>query len=87
MLCDEYRIADGTARRLTAKFGTASRNKVLRLATTGLELTRESPTLVNSILVGGRAIQAEVVYVVRQEMAVTIEDVLARARNAGLLVA
>jgi glycerol-3-phosphate dehydrogenase len=69
-LCREHPISEGTARHLAAKFGTASQ-KVL-------ELTIGSPNLLQTILPGGRAIRAEVVYAVRYEMASTIEDVLAR---------
>jgi glycerol-3-phosphate dehydrogenase len=69
-LCREHPISEGTARHLTAKFGTAS-HKVLELAI-------DSPELRQTILPGGRAIRAEVVYAVRYEMALTIEDVLAR---------
>jgi glycerol-3-phosphate dehydrogenase len=69
-LCREHPISEGTARHLAAKFGTASQ-KVL-------ELTIDHPDLLQTILPGGRAIRAEVVYAVRYEMAATIEDVLAR---------
>lgn len=69
-LCREHPISEGTARHLAAKFGTASQ-KVL-------ELTTDNPDLLQTILPGGRAIRVEVVYAVRYEMAVTIEDVLAR---------
>ena len=69
-LCREHAVSEGTARHLTAKFGTAS-EKVL-------ELTTENPELLQTILAGGRAVRAEVVYAIRHEMAVTIEDVLAR---------
>src|ERR1700747_441402 len=69
-LCREHPISEGTARHLAAKFGTAS-PKVL-------ELTIDNPDLLQTILPGGRAIRAEVVYAVRYEMAAAIEDVLAR---------
>jgi glycerol-3-phosphate dehydrogenase len=69
-LCREHSLSEGTAHHLSAKFGTAS-TKVLDLTTGNSELLR-------TILPGGRAIRAEVVYAVRYEMAVTIEDVLAR---------
>jgi glycerol-3-phosphate dehydrogenase len=69
-LCHEYRISEGTARHLASKFGTAS-GRVL-------ELTTETPALLQTILVGGRAIRAEIVYAIRYEMAATIEDILAR---------
>jgi len=69
-LCREHPVSERTARHLTAKFGTAS-EKVL-------ELTTENPELLQTILAGGHAVRAEVVYAIRYEMAVTIEDVLAR---------
>jgi glycerol-3-phosphate dehydrogenase len=69
-LCREHPISEGTARHLAAKFGTAS-PKVL-------DLTIDNPDLLQTILPGGRAIRAEVVYAVRYEMAAAIEDVLAR---------
>lgn len=69
-LCREHPISEGTARHLATKFGTASERV--------LQLTAADPTLLQTILAGGRAIGAEVVYAVRYEMAATIEDVLAR---------
>ena len=69
-LCREHPVSERTARHLTAKFGTAS-EKVL-------ELTTENPELLQTILAGGHAVRAEIVYAIRYEMAVTIEDVLAR---------
>src|SRR5262249_51913819 len=65
-----YPISEATAHHLTAKFGTAS--------TRILDLTTGNPDLLQTILPGGRAIRAEIVYAVRYEMAATIEDVLAR---------
>jgi glycerol-3-phosphate dehydrogenase len=65
-----YPIAKETAHHLAAKFGTAAWNV--------LELTRENRNLAKPILVGSPAIQAEVVYSVREELAVKLEDVLAR---------
>ena len=69
-LCTKYRIPEETARHLTAKFGTAS-DKVVALS-------RVDSALAHPILAGRPAIQGEVVYSVRHEMAATIEDVLAR---------
>lgn len=69
-LCRERPVSEGTAHHLANKFGTAS-GEILKL-------TAEGPALLQTILAGGRAIRAEVVYVVRYEMAATIEDVLAR---------
>jgi glycerol-3-phosphate dehydrogenase len=69
-LCREHAVSEGTAQHLAAKFGTASARV--------LELTAEDPVLLHTILAGGRAISAEVIYAVRYEMAATIEDVLSR---------
>jgi glycerol-3-phosphate dehydrogenase len=65
-----YPISTGTALHLAAKFGTA--------AWKVLELTKENHNLEQPILPGGPLIQAEVVYCIRKELAVNIEDVLAR---------
>jgi glycerol-3-phosphate dehydrogenase len=65
-----FPIAKETAQHLAAKFGTA--------AWKVLELTVEDRNLTEPILSGRPPIQAEVVYCVRQELATTIEDVLAR---------
>jgi glycerol-3-phosphate dehydrogenase len=69
-LMDAYPIALETARHLVAKFGTA--------AWKVLELTQAKPELADPILAGSPPIQAEVVYSVREELAVTVEDILAR---------
>jgi glycerol-3-phosphate dehydrogenase len=65
-----FPISKETARHLASKFGTA--------AWKVLELTRENRNLEEPILSGHPPIQAEVIYCVRQELAATIEDVLAR---------
>ena len=69
-LSREHHISPETAQHLASKFGTAS-GQVLALAAA-------APALLEPILPGRPAIQAEVVYSVRHEMAATIEDVLAR---------
>jgi glycerol-3-phosphate dehydrogenase len=69
-LVRQHRLSEETARHLASKFGTAA-EKVLAL-------TSENAALAQSVLAGFPAIQAEVVYSVRSEMAATIEDVLAR---------
>jgi glycerol-3-phosphate dehydrogenase len=66
----QHGLSEVTARHLTAKFGTAA-EKVLAVA-------RENTKLLQPIIAGFPALQAEVLYAVRSEMAVTIEDVLAR---------
>jgi len=63
-------ISKETAHHLAAKFGTAAENV--------LQLTLENRDLAQPILPTNPAIQAEVIYSVRQELAVTIEDVVAR---------
>ena len=69
-LCRQYELSEETARHLTSKFGTSA-EKVLLLAS-------ENAGLTQPVLTGRPAIQAEVIYSVRYEMAATIEDVLAR---------
>jgi glycerol-3-phosphate dehydrogenase len=69
-LMADYLISKETAHHLAAKFGTA--------AWKVLELTRENPSLAEAILAGTPPIQAEVVYSVREEFAVKLEDVIAR---------
>lgn len=69
-LCRQYALSEKTGRHLAGKFGTAAA-KVLALG-------KDNDALMEPILEGGVAIQAEVVYSVRYEMACTIEDVLAR---------
>lgn len=66
----QYALSEETARHLASKFGTAA-EKVLELAS-------GNSALAQPVLAGRPAIRAEVVYSVRQEMAATIEDVLAR---------
>jgi glycerol-3-phosphate dehydrogenase len=69
-LVKEFAVGEETARHLAAKFGTRAK-KVLGLirsdATLGAPLVKSLPP-----------IGAEVVYCVREEMAMTIEDILAR---------
>jgi glycerol-3-phosphate dehydrogenase len=69
-LCREYQISYETAHHLASKFGTAA-EKVLALS-------GDNAGLRKPILARHPAIQAEVVYSARSEMAATIEDVLAR---------
>lgn len=69
-LCRDFSISRPTAQHLAAKFGTA--------AGTVLDLCGENTELARPIVAGYPAIRAEVVYAVRHEMAVTIEDVMAR---------
>lgn len=69
-LCRDKAISEGTAHHLASKFGTASGEVV--------GLGHENAVLLQPIVASHPAIQAEVVYSVRKEMAATIEDVLAR---------
>jgi len=61
---------DSTMLHLTQKFGS-QKDRILDLA-------REDPSLLRPILDGTPHIRAEVVYCVREEMAVSIEDILSR---------
>jgi glycerol-3-phosphate dehydrogenase len=69
-LAQNYRLSPETAQHLARKFGTDS-PKVL-------ELAKQEPQLLQPLFVGGIPIRAEVVYVIREEMAQTIEDILLR---------
>jgi glycerol-3-phosphate dehydrogenase len=69
-LVRDYGVSESTARHLAEKFGTQSAMV--------LELTKQNPELKSPIVVGSPTIQAEIVFCIRQEMAVTIEDILAR---------
>lgn len=69
-LVDQFRVPVATAKHLAHKYGTRA-PEVLRLA--------DSDSSLALPLVEGEApIRAQVAYAVRQEMALTIEDVLAR---------
>jgi glycerol-3-phosphate dehydrogenase len=65
-----HALSQETAQHLASKFGTA--------AWKVLQLTQEDRNLAQPILPGSAPIQAEAVYAVREELAATIEDVLAR---------
>jgi glycerol-3-phosphate dehydrogenase len=69
-LVAKYQVSAATAIHLAEKFGTNA-PKVLAL-------TIEEPRYASALVSGLPPIQAEVVYSVRHEMAVSIEDVLAR---------
>jgi glycerol-3-phosphate dehydrogenase len=69
-LATTYRLDQDTAQHLSEKFGTE--------AFAVLALAEQNPELTSLLVAGAAPIQAEVVYCARQEMAVTIEDVLAR---------
>jgi glycerol-3-phosphate dehydrogenase len=65
-----YGISIETARHLSHKFGTVARAV--------LDLTKDNPGLKEPIVEGSASVLAEVVYGVREEMATTIEDIIAR---------
>jgi glycerol-3-phosphate dehydrogenase len=75
-LVQEYRVSEETARHLSHKFGTAAK-KVLYL-------TKDNPRLKESIVAGSASVLAEVVYGVWEEMATSIEDILARRTGLQL---
>jgi glycerol-3-phosphate dehydrogenase len=69
-LVTEYPVSEATARHLARKFGTRA-PAVLGLAQTSAKL--------GDLLVAGLPyLRAEVVYAIREEMAQTVEDILAR---------
>ena len=69
-LARENSLSEATARHLARKYGTQ--------AHAVLEISGEKSELGDPIVLGAPQIQAEIVYAVRHEMAMTIEDVLAR---------
>ncbi len=75
-LVQEYRVSEETARHLSHKFGAAAK-KVLNL-------TKDNPRLKEPIVAGSASVLAEVVYGVWEEMATSIEDILARRTGLQL---
>jgi len=69
-LARDYQLDESTARHLATKFGTD--------AAAVLDMTKDRPELKAPVVRGAAPIEAEVVYCIREEMAVTIEDVLSR---------
>jgi glycerol-3-phosphate dehydrogenase len=69
-LVANYALSDATAQHLSEKFGTR--------ATAVLELAKQEPELSAPVVAGYPAIQAEIAYSVRNEMAATLDDVLER---------
>ena len=69
-LVSSYQVAPDVAHHLSAKFGTAAPNIH--------NLAKADPTFGQRIVSEHPMIHAEVVYAVREELAATIEDVLAR---------
>lgn len=75
-LVHDYGISEATAKHLVQKFGTN--------ATKVMELTRSEPELAAPLVSGLAPPRAEIAYCARQEMAMTIEDVL--MRRTGLQI-
>jgi len=69
-LVASYDVSEPTARHLSEKFGTNAGGV--------LELSRQQPELAQPIVEGFPAIQAEIAYSARNEMAATLDDVLER---------
>jgi glycerol-3-phosphate dehydrogenase len=69
-LANDFSIPAGTAQHLAQKYGT--------LAPEVLELASSDQSLGLPLIEGAAPIRAQVVYAVRNEMALTIEDILAR---------
>jgi len=76
-LAATYGVAEPTARHLSEKFGTN--------AAAVLDLARQQPDLVQLIVAGFPAIQAEIAYSARNEMAATLDDVLERRTGVQFL--
>jgi glycerol-3-phosphate dehydrogenase len=66
----DYRLPEQTARHLSQKFGTH--------ATKVLQMAKDDPALAAPIVSGFAPLRAEIAYCARNEMAITIEDVLMR---------
>jgi glycerol-3-phosphate dehydrogenase len=72
-----YPISEATAQHLAVKFGTRATNL--------LDLAREDSSLAEAIVPEESPVRAEIVYAIREEMAMTIEDVLSRRTGLQLL--
>ncbi len=75
-LVRDYGISKETAQHLSCKFGTAAKEV--------LNLTKENPELKESIVAGSPSFLAEVSYGLQEEMATSIEDILARRTGLQL---
>ena len=75
-LVREYQVSEETARRLSQKFGAVAKEI--------LNLTKRNPELKEPIVAGSSSVLAEVSYGVREEMATSIEDILARRTGLQL---
>jgi len=76
-LAEAFSLGANTAQHLARKFGTRAEHV--------LELTRQNPELAEPIAAGLTPIRAEIVYAIREEMAMTIEDVLSRRTGLQFL--
>ena len=76
-LKESYGISEASAQHLSVKFGTR--------AVAVMELTREDASLKEPIARGLPPLKAEIVYSVREEMAATVDDVLARRTGLEIL--
>jgi glycerol-3-phosphate dehydrogenase len=76
VLSREYGISKETAQHLSHKFGTAAEEV--------LDLIKDNPGLKEPIVEGSPSVLAEVVYSVWEEMATSIEDILARRTGLQL---
>jgi glycerol-3-phosphate dehydrogenase len=65
-----YGVTESTARHLAGKFGTR--------ASDVMDLARENPELAQPLVEGLAPLRAEVTFGIRDEMAVSIEDILSR---------
>jgi glycerol-3-phosphate dehydrogenase len=68
-LVHDYKLNEATAQHLAEKFGTEARAVA--------DLIKNDPSLALPMAEGAAAIRAEIVYCSRQEMACTVEDILA----------
>ena len=75
-LSGEHSLSEATARHLAGKYGTQ--------AAAVVEISRENSRWADPIVPGTPQIQAEIIHAVRREMAMTIEDVLARRTGLEL---
>jgi glycerol-3-phosphate dehydrogenase len=75
-LTKQYGVAELTARHLAEKYGSC--------ASDVLELAEREPDLARPLLKGVAPIRAEVIFGAREELAATIEDVLARRTGLQL---
>jgi glycerol-3-phosphate dehydrogenase len=75
-LVQEYGVSRETAQRLSHKFGAAAKEV--------LNLTKVDPELNQPIVTGSFSVLAEVAYGVQEEMATSIEDILARRTGLQL---